>query len=587
MKGIIKVFSIFVCFISYAAHANNFIPSSRDLIAGSMDSVVKPRNDNISIASGVVPHHLVAANIIDNFFNYIASKESPSSIIILTPDHFKSAVLLLAPQKFISIDPQEKILQNLAKTQSIKFDVFSIEKEHGINALLPYIHKYLPHAKIIPIIIPAQISKQQIDSLVSAISHYADKHTIIIASVDFSHYLTPEAANFHDVKSVRVLLNFEANNFASLEVDSWQALYAARLFAKLRHQEIPIIIGQSQASKILPKAEVDSDTSYFSVVFQQQENDNVAFNRPLGKTILLVGDIMLDRGVAGLMTKKGDLYPFMQVTQLLRGIDLVCGNLEGPVVHDPLLGDKRKYTFNFSPEVVKVLAFENFNVFSLANNHSLNRNQKGQEETRKYLRSANIMSVGDAAKCSPKFAFTDQQLALTLLAFNQTDRYGSCSTNEIIKTITTMKSNYPNNFLIVSMHWGEEYQQANSFSQQQLAHEIIDAGADVVVGHHPHVVQNIEQYHDKMIFYSLGNFIFDQSFPLAVKQELAIGVELYPSKIIYRLFPLAIHWSQPRLMIGKEKQEFLAKLAAVSSVELLQDIKNGRIVLSRRGRFDN
>jgi poly-gamma-glutamate synthesis protein (capsule biosynthesis protein) len=132
------------------------------------------------------------------------------------------------------------------------------------------------------------------------------------------------------------------------------------------------------------------------------------------------------------------------------------------------------------------------------------------------------------------------------------------------------------------MHWGIEYKIVNSPAQQQLAHLIIDNGADLIIGHHPHVVQNIEEYKGKLIFYSLGNFIFDQYFKEEVQQGLAVGWEIYPQKYVFNLFPLQSKLSQPDLMSDQEKMEFLAQLAKNSSLSLEAQIKSGKIEVNSK-----
>ena len=131
--------------------------------------------------------------------------------------------------------------------------------------------------------------------------------------------------------------------------------------------------------------------------------------------------------------------------------------------------------------------------------------------------------------------------------------------------------------MIVFLHWGEEYQLISSSSQRKLAHSLIDAGADLIIGSHPHVVQEIEKYKGKLIFYSLGNFIFDQYFSRETQKGLAVSLELYPSRIIYKLYPYTLFHSQPKLMNEKEREWFLNNLAEKSSADLRSQIKNGII----------
>ena len=207
--------------------------------------------------------------------------------------------------------------------------------------------------------------------------------------------------------------------------------------------------------------------------------------------------------------------------------------------------------------------------------------KKGLEKTKEWLRKYQINFVG-----SPLSGSSDNLDSyfskdnITFLAFNQIFPF-IVQEEEIIKTIKTVKSLNPDNFLVVSLHWGEEYKLINSPAQQSLAHKIIKTGADLIIGHHPHVVQNIEKYQGKLIFYSLGNFIFDQYFSPDTQQGLAVGLEIYPDSLVCRLFPLQINFSQPVLMEKNKASEFLIQLAKRSDDKLVDEIKGGIIKIER------
>jgi poly-gamma-glutamate synthesis protein (capsule biosynthesis protein) len=304
------------------------------------------------------------------------------------------------------------------------------------------------------------------------------------------------------------------------------------------------------------------------------------------KTILLTGDMMLDRGVEDLIKQNSVYYPFQRISQLLRGVDIVFGNLEGPVVKNPpeFLDNSLKCAFN--PEVMKGISWAKFNLFSLANNHTLNWGKEGLEETKNWLRKYGVNFVGDPLSGSwdesDSYFPSDNNDNIIFLAFNQIFPF-LAKEEEIMKTVKAVKSLNSEKFLILSLHWGEEYQLTNSLAQQKLAHQIIEAGADLIIGHHPHVVQNIEKYKGKLIFYSLGNFIFDQYFSQDTQQGLAVGLEVHPDKLIFRLFPLQINQGQPVLMKQSQESEFLIKLAerSGSDKKLVDAIKSGIIQMER------
>jgi len=547
--------------------------------------------NEIDIVAGVVPHHLLAESLIEDFFSYIVTEGSPETIILLSPDHFNAGSIL--GNSFITLGAEThelsglEIDSSLIEALSLKNDLIfsneSINFDHGITSLLPFIEKYFPETKIAPFIIPSSISLEGAERLATSLNSLASPKVVVIASVDFSHYLPVSLAEFHDVKGIRTLINFEKENFEDLEVDSWQALYIARAFARLKKREFPKIIGHLSSADFLEDKNIEETTSYFSLVFGGKESQEVEKIEELnGTTILFTGDIMLDRGVEYLTNKNSTYYPFEKISQTLKGVDIVVGNLEGPIVEDPPYFSDESLKFAFSPEVTKGLVFANFNVLSLANNHTVNMGEVGLEQTKEFLKKANIGSVGHPVECDKDFLSKEDGIAF--LAFNKTFPF-NCPDNEIAEIVKTTKAENPDDFLIVMLHWGVEYQFHSSLAQQNLAHQIIDAGADLIIGHHPHVVQEIEEYKGKLIFYSLGNFIFDYDryFLKETLQGLVVGLEIYPEKLVYRLFPVKTHSSQPSLMEQKETEEFLQKLAlrSYSHALLPEQIKAGIIEIER------
>jgi len=539
------------------------------------------------IASGVISHHLLAKEIIQEFFKYISLKEKPESIILLSPDHFNSGTLCekasfitlsLGVKNFKNLKVNDFLLRNLIEKNNFCFSNSSIEKDHGITNLLPYIKSYFPDTKILPILVPSDVSEEQMDLFIKTINSQASLHTIVIASVDFSHYLPKNAAQFHDKKSIRVLLNFEKEEFKNIEVDCWQCLYGARLFAKLQNKEKPKIINCGNSADFLKNSNIDETTSYFSVVFEEAKQKEIkASKEQKVRTVLFTGDIMLDRGVEYLIQKNSIFYPFEKINQFLKGIDLVIGNLEGPIVKNPPNFGSHSLKFAFSPEVTKALSFSNFNLLSLANNHTFNMGETGFKETEEFLKKSDINFVGHPIKCDENFLFEKDNIVF--LAFNKTFPF-NCSDDRITEIVRETKLLHPNEFLVVIFHWGTEYQPKSSVFQQRLAHKVIDAGADLIIGSHPHVIQEVEEYKGKLIFYSLGNFVFDQYFSKETQQALAVGLEIYPEKTVYRLFPIQSQLSQPFLMESEKANRFLEKLAQRSEPRLIEKISQGVIEIS-------
>jgi len=293
-------------------------------------------------------------------------------------------------------------------------------------------------------------------------------------------------------------------------------------------------------------------------------------------SLIFVGDMMFDRGVEYYSKQNDNIYyPLEKVKDFFKIADITFGNLEGPIVKYPKSFSSKSLKFAFSTSTLETLTDAGFDILSLANNHTLNMGSSGFIETRNLLRSLDILPVGDTISCSAEFVAEKDDIIF--FAINKTFNF-NCSDEDIIDNLKFIKIKFPNKFLITSIHWGIEYKLSNSSAQQDLAYKLIDNGADLIIGHHPHVVQNIEEYKGKLIFYSLGNFVFDQHFSKETQQGLVLKLCLGKNTKVFQLFPVQITLGQPNWMDRGDANIFLEELADRSKKDLYQSIKNGTIV---------
>lgn len=252
-------------------------------------------------------------------------------------------------------------------------------------------------------------------------------------------------------------------------------------------------------------------------------------------SFIAVGDIMLSRNVAAKMKKYRDVnYPFASTTAFLNSADFAFANLEAPITAGPVV-PTGSFTFHADPGAETALAAANFKILSLANNHLPNYGREGIADTLKYLSQAGIASAGagldEAAAYAPAF-IEARGYKFAFLAENDSDvvppAYGASAARAGTALIDLAKmkravaeANERADFVIVSMHSGKEYTEELTEAQTGFARAAIDAGADLVIGHHPHVVQRVEKYKGKYIFYSLGNFVFDQMWSEDTRRGVA------------------------------------------------------------------
>jgi poly-gamma-glutamate capsule biosynthesis protein CapA/YwtB (metallophosphatase superfamily) len=171
---------------------------------------------------------------------------------------------------------------------------------------------------------------------------------------------------------------------------------------------------------------------------------------------------------------------------------------------------------------------------SLANNHSLDFGEFGFDDTKNYLDKEGIFSFG--SPYNDRAISSQVEIRGKNLCFVG---YHGLYVADTRKVVTEVKRLDPLcDFVTVFAHWGVEYENEESIVQNSEAHEFIDAGADLVIGAHPHVIQPVEVYKEKAIFYSLGNFIFDQDFSLATRRGIAVHISLSDKKVSFKLIPI-------------------------------------------------
>jgi poly-gamma-glutamate synthesis protein (capsule biosynthesis protein) len=254
--------------------------------------------------------------------------------------------------------------------------------------------------------------------------------------------------------------------------------------------------------------------------------------------IIITGDVMLGRTVMTKSLDSGDpTYPFKKVASKLAEADFVFVNLENPIIENcPRTSTGLKFCAD--PKLTSGLKLAGVDVVTLANNHAGDYGKGGIEKTVEFLKEAGIEAVGLGnlvikEKKGIKFGF---------LGF---DFVSKSPKDEDFKLVSD--SDKKVEVLIVGVHWGEEYKdKANKF-QREWAERLIGAGADVIVGHHSHWVQDSESIEGKPVYYSLGNFVFDQMWSEKTREGLVIKLTFRDGRLISeeKLPVYMSSWAQP------------------------------------------
>jgi poly-gamma-glutamate synthesis protein (capsule biosynthesis protein) len=240
--------------------------------------------------------------------------------------------------------------------------------------------------------------------------------------------------------------------------------------------------------------------------------------------IACVGDIMcgdsfyaIGHGVASVMERLKEDFVCSEIVDLLCSYELVLGNVEC-VLSDVGRDDHklRSIQMRGRPECAKYLASWGITVAHVANNHILEHGYDAARDTVRRLRNAGIQTAGSGRDGTFEHGAGIAEIGCSGHSINvigvciSEDKYAFNGGINLDETIETIRSLYINDkVVIVSVHWGDEFMDRPSFEQRQIAQEFINAGAALVIGHHPHVVQGIEYRDQKLVAYSMGHFIFN------------------------------------------------------------------------------
>lgn len=318
--------------------------------------------------------------------------------------------------------------------------------------------------------------------------------------------------------------------------------------------------------------------------------------------LLVGGDVMLGGRTEPILSQNGATYPFGAIDPLLRHSEVVLANLEGPLARRAERADTaRNFSYRVQPATAKTLAQVGIDVVTLANNHLVDCGREGVVETLRALEEAQIASVGAGTDIRgahrPVIRKTrGGRLGILGYYWNRRCAATECHAGSamddpaaLAADIVALRNQVE--LLLVTFHWGIPYERVPAQADREKARLAVDLGADIVVSHHPHVIQPFEIYRGCPIFYSVGNLTFGSGNSRA--EGMLVGARFDDNHLEVDVFPLYVKNRdprvayQPKVLTGRAGARVLRNLAAMSGDYggLLQ-VKPwcGRLRLPRRGR---
>lgn len=541
------------------SHASMYYDNNVDFFAASLRPFqnVQPLTPPPRIF--IVNQHILAASLIAHQFA-LAADPNVTTVVLITQNNWNAgeARIITSREEWKTplgdIQPDTYISNALINAHIASPEEGIFLHEHGITGVIPYVVHAFPNARIVPLVIRDKTPDGTLDTLAQHLDSLDLSHTAIIGTIDMSHYLPAYLADEHDRKTEQAIMHFDYDTLPLLDIDTAPTLRVVMKVADHANQRRFTVSGHANSADITHQPDLLSTTSYLTGYFSR--GASAADMEPVH--LLFTGDIMLDRAVAQHAHNTGDESLINQVERMFLGVDGIVANLEGTITTNPSVSAQNHslLRFTFDPHFANFLKEIGITAVSLSNNHSFDFGESGYKATKDFLTQADILSFGSPHnddKLSSRFVLHGKAVCLA--------GYEGFVRPDPGPVVTEIKRIRPScDLVIATMHAGAEYLSGYTTQQQQAAHAFIDAGADVVIGTHPHVVEPLEIYKGKAIFYSLGNFIFDQNFSFGTTHGLAVEMEWNGGETRYTLVPITIQREEVSFPSVTDRIETLSAL---------------------------
>lgn len=526
---------------SDAEGASRFIAATRDRVL--FEAAIEAERPAFTPPEGVtgitVPHHLLAADLIGRGF-WAASRGSYDRVILISPDHFRKVHGLFATTRsnhetvFGTIESDKPAIRALLEQDALFEPIADVSYEHGLHSVAPFVKRFFPDAKIVPVI--ASISTNAADwrRAADAIASLLTDRTLVVQSTDYSHYLPLADAVRRDQETLSILSAREASAIEGLlqpsHMDSKAAQFIQLVLQRERMGGYPVVIANRNSAEY--SFDGSATTSYVVTAYLRDPARAAALRYSDQTIVYFAGDTLLGRFLTPVLRDEQATEGIVGTVQgITRGAPLIV-NLEGVLLDQPVLGVGDGSHVMMTEVAGPLLRRLGVTAASLANNHSYDLGELGFQETRRHLSHFGIRPLvhGEAADFG---AFR----LLPLSFVKGKDFLGATHHTADPSFVCGLGAHPP---LLGFVHWGAEYTNTPRDRERDAAQQLLDCGLSVIIGAHSHQAsEGIESIAGGalQLVYSIGNFVFDQSMPRSTGALLEARI-FKQGTVATRLIPL-------------------------------------------------
>ncbi|MFN0264825.1 AmmeMemoRadiSam system protein B [Tepidamorphus sp. 3E244] len=475
----------------------------------SQEGIASPQG----VTGIIVPHHLVAADLVARGFQ-AASGGDYERIVVLAPDHFRAwdKGFVTSEAGFATIFGRVVSDGVVAKSMAEALpDVRlrdSLEHDHGLVAMMPFIRHHFPDVPVVAMLAGINTTPQQWRALVDALKPLLTPRTLVVQSVDFSHYLPHQRAVLRDQEVLSLLASGDSEGVRHLiqpdHLDTKAGLTIQMTLQREVFGSKATVIANRNSAEY--GGDPNNTTSYITAVYVRDPEAASELEAPDQHIAYIGGDVLLGRYMTPLMLDDAARTEVAsRLLQVTRGRPLAI-NLEGVIMEEPVAGLPEDAHLMLRELAVPMLKAMGVTAASVANNHARDLGEIGFEETLRILDEAGIAVIehGKVADLG----------AARILALN--DKAGRNSAPALLDSpqaadLACGVSAAPP--LVAFIHWGEEYVDQPGPREEEIARVLADCGVQIVVGAHSHQASgSIPQVPGKTAntVYSVGNLLFDQ-----------------------------------------------------------------------------